>query len=152
MSLAERAELLIKASGANIRFAEDRAYYAPSTDQIVMPQRCQFKASEHSTETEAYYSTLLHELVHWTGHKDRLNRQTSCFGSESYAFEELVAELGSAFLCAELGVSLTAKPENAAYCEHWLKILKQDKSALARAASDASKAIAFLRAPIMGSL
>nr|WP_246756199.1 zincin-like metallopeptidase domain-containing protein [Bradyrhizobium diazoefficiens] len=108
-----------------------------------MPPRELFTGSSTSTSTEAYYSTLLHELSHWTGPAHRCNRDLSGrFGTEAYAMEELVAELGSAFLCLELGITAEPRADHAQYLTHWLKLLKADKRAIATAASTASQAAA----------
>lgn len=132
-------EAFADATGAMISWAGDRACYVPSRDIICMPDRDKF------TSKEGLYSTLLHELVHWTGAKGRADRDLSGrFGSNSYAFEELVAELGAAFLCAELGVTNEPRQDHAAYLASWLKVLKDDKKAIFNAASLASKAVAFL--------
>jgi len=98
-------------------------------------------------DVESYYGTALHELTHWTGHPSRCARELSGyrFGSESYAFEELVAELGSAFLCAELCITPEVRDDHAAYLGNWLTVLKQDTRAIFAAASRAQRAADFLR-------
>lgn len=140
-STAERvakAEHLLTASGAVIRHMGDRACYSPSLDEIRLPKLEQFAT------TEGYYSTALHELVHWTGHKDRLNRDFSGrFGSEAYAFEELVAEMGSAYLCGFIGLPPVIE-HHASYLQSWLKALKEHPRALVEACSKASKAYEFV--------
>jgi antirestriction protein ArdC len=114
-------------------------------DEIHMPKRASFTGSATSTATEAYYSTVLHELTHWTAPAHRCNRDLSGrFGSEAYAMEELVAELGAAFLCAELGISVEPRPDHAQYLTHWLTVLKADKRAIFTAASKAAEASVFL--------
>lgn len=114
--------------------------YFPSKDVIRMPKREQFKT------TANYYATLLHELVHSTGHEKRLNREFSKrFGKEAYAFEELIAELGAAFLCAEFGLIGATVENHAAYLQSWLKVLKNDKKAIFTAASQAKKAAELIR-------
>lgn len=140
-----QADAFITASGADIRHGGDRAFYRPSDDIIQMPNRDAFHGSTTSTPTESYYSTLLHELVHFTGHSSRCDRLGSAFDKDEYAREELVAELGAAFLCAELGVTLDPRPDHAAYIEHWLRILKEDNKAIFRASSAAAKAVDFLK-------
>ncbi|HEY2453781.1 MAG TPA: zincin-like metallopeptidase domain-containing protein [Scandinavium sp.] len=120
---------------------QDRAYYKPSTDQIVMPMTTQFESDAD------YWSTLLHELVHATGHSKRLNREgiTSSsrkFGDPVYAFEELIAETGSAFLCAELGIFGDVQHES--YLAGWLRVLREDKKAFFRACRFAREASNFL--------
>lgn len=98
-------------------------------------------------DPESYYSTALHELTHWTGHATRCAREMAGhrFGSEAYAFEELVAELGSAFLCAELGITLEVRDDHASYLASWLNVLKQDKRAIFAACSQAQHALDYLR-------
>nr|WP_187299454.1 zincin-like metallopeptidase domain-containing protein [Nitrospira moscoviensis] len=98
-------------------------------------------------DKESYYSTALHELTHWTHHEKRLARDfgRQRFGDEGYAREELVAELGSAFLCADLGITPDIRDDHAAYLGHWLKILKDDKRAIFSAAAHAQRAADFLQ-------
>jgi antirestriction protein ArdC len=97
-------------------------------------------------DAESYYATLAHECTHWTRHEKRLNREfgRKRWGDEGYAAEELVAELGSAFLCADLGLAPEPRPDHAAYIENWLKVLKNDKRAIFTAAGHAERAAAFL--------
>lgn len=95
--------------------------------------------------TEDYYSVLCHELTHWTGSKARLDRLMKArFGDACYAMEELVAELGAAFLCADLGITHTPRPDHATYIAHWLQVLKSDKKAVFTAAAKASEAVHYL--------
>lgn len=145
IELRERAETLVAATGAVIRENDGRAFYHPSDDFIGMPRRELFRDTAESNATENYYSTLLHELTHWTGHESRLNRKQLCLrGSEDYAYEELVAELGAAALCMELGVTIEPRPDHAQYVAGWLKALKDDSSYVYRAARDADKAAQFV--------
>jgi antirestriction protein ArdC len=132
-----RAEAVIAATGADFRIGGDMAFYSPVYDFIqVPPQEAYF-------EPINWYRTKLHELTHWTGHVSRLNRDFSGKrGGEAYAREELVAELGSAFLCAELGIVPTVR--HADYIGAWLEVLKADNRAVFQAASLASKASAFI--------
>ena len=127
--------------GATVRHGGDRAYFSPTDDYIGLPAAASFKT------LEGYYATSLHEHSHWTGHKSRLNRldKLARFGSESYAAEELVAELGAAFLCAELGIASDLE-NHASYLANWIKVLKADKRAIFTAAGAASKAAEFLKA------
>lgn len=142
----ESAERFISATGARIRHGKGGAYYAPELDYIGMPAREAFTATATSTREEAYYSTLLHELAHWSGHKSRLARDlNNRFGSQAYAAEELIAEMGAAFMCAELGISPTPRGDHAQYLNHWLSVLRADKRAIFTAASAATKAAEFLR-------
>lgn len=140
----DRVLRMVNATGVKHRMLpQNRAYYRPLTDEIVMPVAGQF-----FTEAD-WWSTLLHELVHSTGHTKRLNREgiTSSsrqFGDPVYAFEELIAEMGSAFLCAQLGVS--GEVQHDSYVDHWLKVLKSDKKALFRACRHAREASEYLLA------
>lgn len=135
---------MFNATGVKHRMLpQNRAYYRPLTDEIVMPMAEQF-----FTEADCW-STLLHELVHSTGHAKRLNREgiTSSsrqFGDPVYALEELIAEMGSAFLCAQLGVF--GEVQHDSYVDHWLKVLKSDKKALFRACRHAREASEYLLA------
>jgi len=97
-------------------------------------------------DAESHAATLAHELTHWTKHQSRLNREfgRKRWGDEGYAIEELVAELGAAFLCADLNITPDIREDHAAYIGHWLKILKDDKRAIFTAASHASKAAEYL--------
>lgn len=132
-----RAEALIAASGADIRIGGGEAYYAPQDDYVRVPR------AEHFHEPINWYRTVLHELGHWTGHRSRLDRlPDSGFGSPAYAREELVAEMASAFLCAELGIVPTVR--HADYLGAWLSVLREDSKAIFRAASQASKAADYL--------
>lgn len=132
------ADQLVNRTGAKIRIKGAQPCYIPSKDLIMMPDPKLF------TGTEPYYSVLLHELTHWTGHASRLNRpMLAKFGSAEYAFEELVAELGSAYLCADIGFSLPVT-QNAAYIQSWLKSLRNDKTWIFKASSQAEKAARFI--------
>ncbi|MES2206768.1 MAG: zincin-like metallopeptidase domain-containing protein [Pseudomonadota bacterium] len=142
----EASENLLKHSGAKIIELGTRACYVPSKDTIFMPERHLF------TDEKDFYSVAFHELTHWTGAKKRLNRDFSGrFGSESYAFEELIAELGASFLCSDHGFTAKTLPDHAGYLESWLKVLKNDKKAIFTAASQASKAHAFIKNAIAKS-
>jgi len=142
----ETVEQLVQSTQANIEHGGDRAFYRLDTDTIHLPARERFFATPTSSATEAYYSTLLHELTHWTGSSSRLDRNlANRFGSEAYAMEELVAELGASFLCADLGISLQPRPDHAAYINNWLAVLKSDKRAIFTAASQSSRAADYLR-------
>ncbi|MDE4678677.1 ArdC family protein [Klebsiella variicola] len=130
-------EALFQRTGAKINERGQQAFYQPSTDEIWLPERHLF------ADAANFYATGLHELVHWTGAKSRLDREKGGkFGSEGYAFEELIAELGCAFLMADLGVSGEVQHES--YIASWLKSLKDDKRYIFQAASAASKAHRFL--------
>jgi len=110
-----------------------------------MPDRERFTGTETISATESFYATLMHELSHWCGHERRLDRDLSGrFGDESYAMEELVAELGAAFLCSKLGISNQPRPDHAAYIAHWLAVMKRDTRAIFTAASKANEAKTYL--------
>jgi len=131
----EDAEGIMAGSGAV--FVGGEPAYVPSKDVIRMPAVYDFQTVEH------YYATAFHELTHWTGSKKRLNRDLSGrFGCEAYAAEELIAEIGSAFLCAKVGIQ--GELRHAGYVQNWLKVLKADKRAVFTAASHASKAAEYL--------
>lgn len=141
----ENAERFINATNAKIEIGGTRACYSPSSDKISMPDRHRFVGTETSSPTEGWYSTLFHELTHWTGSSNRLARDFGIrFGDNRYAVEELVAELGAAFLCAELGISPQPREDHACYINNWLQVLKQDAKAIITAASQASKASEYL--------
>ncbi|MET0365059.1 MAG: zincin-like metallopeptidase domain-containing protein [Sphingobium sp.] len=137
IDVVPNVEAVIAGTGADIRVGGDMAFYAPGPDFIqVPPQEAYF-------EPINWYRTKLHELGHWTGHSTRLARDFSGRrGNEAYAREELVAELCSAFLCAELGVAPTVR--HADYLGAWLEIMKGDNRAIFQAASMASKAADFV--------
>lgn len=136
----ERAESLVSASGADIRHKfGNRAYYSPIRDQITMPRREQFDAADK------YYSTLLHELGHWTGHKDRLDRSLiNRFGSEGYAREELRAEIASLLIGQEFRIGHDPG-QHAAYVESWIKLLQDHPFEIHAAAADAEKICTYLK-------
>jgi antirestriction protein ArdC len=145
LPLAERiehAEQFMTATGATIRHGGNMAYYAPSPDTIQLPPFEAFK------DKESYYATALHELTHWTRHEKRLDRDfgRQKFGDAGYAREELVAELGAAFLCAEIGITPEVRDDHAAYLASWLNVLKEDKRAIFSAAAHAQRAADFLNA------
>lgn len=141
----DQAEAFVAGTAADIRHGGDRAYYKRSADHIVMPDRDRFTGTKTSTATEGYYATLLHELTHWTAHESRLDRQLARrFGKEAYAMEELVAELGAAFLCSDLAITNTPRSDHAAYIGNWLGVLKNDKKAIFTAASKANQAKTYL--------
>ncbi len=139
------ADQYVKATGAVVRHGGERAYYAPALDVIQMPDEGLFTGTASMTRDEGYYATLAHELVHWTGNQSRLARDMGKrFGDRAYAAEELVAEIGAAFLCAELGITQTTRPDHAQYLANWLQLLKSDDHAIFTAAARASEAATFL--------
>ena len=140
------AEEYIKNTGAIINHVEGgNAYYVPSQDFIFMPEKSDFIKTDNATATDGYYGTLLHELTHWTGTKNRCDRNMSGWkGSKDYAFEELVAELGSAFLCNHLQINATPRIDHAHYLKSWIRCLKDKPNALISASGQANKAMLFL--------
>ncbi|WP_152048799.1 ArdC family protein [Aureimonas psammosilenae] len=143
----EDLEAFVSATGAKIIERGDKAYFQPATDLVVMPTRDRFRDTQDATATEHFYKVLFHELVHWTGAESRLKRDFSGrFGSEAYAFEELVAEIGAAFLAADMGISPEPDARNVAYVAGWLKVLKGDKKAVFTASTASAKAADFLKA------
>ena len=132
------AEAIISHSGAEIRHGGNAAYYSPGPDRIQLPPKAAFKRAED------YYSTALHELIHHTAHPSRLARPLNPKGHPGYALEELVAELGSAFLCAHC--RLDGELHHPEYLSHWLEALKADKRAIFTASAQAQKAADYLLA------
>ena len=136
---AEAVASAYLADGPTFSHGGDRAFYSPSADAIRVPEMGQFHSAEE------YYSTLFHEMVHSTGHASRLNRdgvtEGHRFGDADYSKEELVAEMGAAFLCAATGIDPDATLTNsAAYIKNWLKVLNDDPQMIVQAASKAQKA------------
>jgi antirestriction protein ArdC len=134
------AEQFFATTGSKVRHGGNRAFYSPGADFIQIPEFGQFH------DAHSYYSTLAHEHTHWTGAKCRLDRQFGRrFGDDAYAFEELVAELGAAYLCSALGLSNEPRNDHAAYLASWLSVLKSDKKAIFTAASKAQAAADYLQ-------
>jgi antirestriction protein ArdC len=141
----DTVEALIRATGIAFRIGGARAFYAPGPDFVMVPP------PQVYFEPINWHRTALHELGHATGHPSRLGRDLSgSFGTKSYAFEELVAEMNAAFCCASLGIVPTVR--HADYIGSWLEVLREDNRAIVRAASQASKAADWLlsRVPILG--
>jgi len=134
------AEAFFAATKADTRYRGNSAYYSADGDYIQMPVIDAFR------NAESFYATLAHESAHWTKHPARLAREfgRKTWGDEGYAREELVAELASAFLCADLGLTPEVREDHAAYIGSWLKVLQNDKRAIFSAASHAQKAVDFL--------
>lgn len=124
----------------DIQHGGNQAFYAPARDVVQLPPFEAFR------DKESYYATALHELCHSTKHKNRLDRDFSAkrFGDHGYAREELVAELGAAFLCADLGITPEVREDHAAYLGHWLTVLREDKRAIFSAAAHAQRAADYL--------
>ncbi len=146
----DAVDAFVAAIGVEIREGGQRAFYRHRNlngdgDFIQMPPRELFVGTATSTPTEAYYSTVLHEEIHGSGAEHRLNRKFGeRFGDKAYAFEELVAELGAAYLCAGLEITNTPRPDHAQYIANWLQVLKGDTKAIFTAASMATRAVDYL--------
>ena len=140
MQRIEAADRFFAATGADIRHGGARAYYAEGPDYVQMPPFETFR------DAESHAAVMGHEIVHWTKHDKRLARDMGRVrhGDEGYAREELVAELGSAFLCADLGITPEVREDHAAYIATWLKVLKDDKRFVFSAASQAQRAVDYL--------
>ena len=136
----ERCEAWFAALGVDIRHGGERAFYAPGDDYIRMPPFASFRSPQ------AYYAVLAHECVHLSGAKGRLDRDLYRRDDESVAREELVAELGSAFLCADLGLSPEPRADHAPYIASWLEVLEHDTRAVVTAATRAQRAVDYLHA------
>lgn len=136
----EQADTFFANTKAEIRYGGTRAYYALEKDYVQMPPYETFR------DVESHAATLAHELTHWTRHPSRLDRDLGRkkYGDAGYAMEELVAELGSAFLCADLKITPEVRDDHASYIASWLEVLKNDKRAVFVAASQASKAVDYL--------
>ncbi len=142
----ERCERLIRDMPSKPKFVSKdsrRCYYNPATDELNMPPMGHFESSEN------YYNTLWHELIHATGHPSRLNRPTlneiGRFGDRTYSVEELVAEIGAAFLCAHTGIDRLDIQENqASYIAGWLSKLRNDKRFIFKAAAEAQKGVDYI--------
>lgn len=133
------AETFFATVGATVIEGGNVACYQPPSDTIRLPHLAQFDTAAH------YYATRAHETMHWTGHRDRLARDlTGRFGSDAYAAEELVAELGAALWCAQAHISAVTRPDHAAYLAGWLRVLRTDARALVTVASRAQAALDYL--------
>lgn len=134
------AEAFFASIPATVNHGGDKAYYMPSADRIQLPPFAAFH------DAHGYYATRGHETVHWTRHESRLDRSfgREKWGDEGYAREELCAELGAAFLAADLGIALEPRPDHASYIASWIKVLQNDTRAIVQAAAHAERAVAFL--------
>ena len=136
------AERFFAGTGAEIRHGGVKAFYALGGDYVQMPPFETFR------DAESHAATLGHEIVHWTRHPNRLNRDfgRTRWGDAGYAAEELVAEIGSAFLCADLGITPEVREDHAAYIATWLGVLRNDTRVIAGAAAHAQRAVDVLHA------
>lgn len=134
------AEAYFASIPATVNHGGNRAYYMPAEDRIQLPPFAAFH------DAQSYYATRGHETCHWTRHKTRLDRSfgREKWGDEGYAREELVAELGAAFLAADLGLAIEPRPDHASYIASWIKVLQNDTRAIVQAAAHAERAVAYL--------
>ena len=136
----DTAEAFFARLPATVNHGGDKAYYMPSADRIQLPPFAAFH------DAQSYYATRGHETLHWTSHKSRLDRSfgREKWGDEGYAREELCAELGAAFLAADLGIALEPRPDHASYIASWITVLQNDARAIVQAAAHAERAVAYL--------
>ncbi|PYE30421.1 antirestriction protein ArdC [Rhizobium sp. PP-F2F-G38] len=138
----DQADRFFRNTGALIRHGGSQAYYSPVTDHIQMPPLETFR------DAAGYVATLSHEATHWTAHPARVGRDLSRYAKDmsERAREELIAELGSCFLCADLGIvpELEPRPDHASYLQSWLRVLSDDRRAIFQAAAHAQRAVSFL--------
>ncbi len=141
----ERLKRFVNNTGATIKFGGDRAFYSIVEDFIQMPELARFKSNREISQELNYYSTLLHEIIHWTGHNSRCSRQFGWkFGDNAYAFEELVAELGGAILSTQFNTQPVPRDDHAVYLNSWLNVLENDFSYFTEALELARTAIYWL--------
>jgi len=145
VEINEQVAAFVSATGADVRHGVHMAKYRHDLDCIEIPSPDLFIGSATSSATEAYHAVLLHELVHFSGAPHRLDRTFGRrFGDRAYAFEELVAELGAAFLCSAFGIVNEPRPDHAAYVASWLELLDGDTKAIFTAGSKAQEAVEYL--------
>ena len=146
-ALVETVDQFANATGITIKNADKAsAFYSPHTDFVNMPEASQFVSAE------SYAATLLHELTHATGHKSRLNRNLkNKFGTKDYAFEELIAELGSAMLCGSLSICPEPREDHAKYLNGWMERLSETPQLIFKAAAAANKAATYLENEVQQS-
>jgi antirestriction protein ArdC len=141
----KEVEAFVTAIGARVRHGFTTARYRPDLDDIEMPSPAWFTGTATSSPSQSYHSVLMHETIHWSGAPHRLDREFGKrFGDHAYAFEEIVAELGAAFLCAALGIANEPRPDHAAYVASWLTVLNNDPRAIFTAANRAQQAAEYL--------
>ena len=141
----KQVEAFVAAVGARVRHGFATARYRSDLDDIEMPSPAWFRDTETSSASQSYHAVLLHELMHWSGATHRIGREFGRrFGDEAYAFEELIAELGAAFLCAALGIANEPRPDHASYVQSWLRVLNRDRKAIFTAAARAQEAVEYL--------
>lgn len=140
------ADTWVKNTGANIEHLHARAFYNPNSDHINMPPMKTFFATDDANAEQNYYGTLFHELTHWTGHASRCDRNLKGKSDKkSYAFEELVAELGACFQSVHFGIEpVETNPDHAKYLNSWMQALKDDNKIIFKASAKANQAMQFL--------
>lgn len=147
VQIDEEVAAFIEAIGVNVQYGAHIACYRRDIDRIEMPDPASFIGTGTSSPVEAYHAVLCHECVHWSGAACRLDRDFGKrFGDQAYAFEELVAELGAAFLCSAFRIANEPRPDHAAYIASWLNLLNNDHKAIFKAASKAQEAVEYLTA------
>jgi antirestriction protein ArdC len=143
--LDRQTEAFVAATNARVRHGFAKACYQIDLDDIEMPSPAWFTGTTTSSAAQSYHAVLLHELVHWSGASHRIGREFGKrFGDRTYAFEELIAELGAAFLCSALGLANEPRPDHAAYVASWLEVLERDHRAIFTAAARAQEAVEYL--------
>lgn len=141
----QQIEAFVRATGARVESGYAAALYRRDMDRIEMPPPAWFTGTASSTPLQSYYAVLLHELTHWSGAPHRLHREFGKrFGDQAYAMEELVAELGAAFMCSAFAIANEPRPDHAQYLTGWLKVLESDPRAIFTASSRAQEATQFL--------
>ncbi len=145
VAINEQVAAFVEATGADVRHGTHAARYRRDLDCIELPSPELFIGTTTSSPTESYHAVLCHELIHWVGAPHRLNREFGKrFGDRAYAFEEIIAELGAAFLCSAFRIVNEPRLDHAAYVSSWLEILDRDKKAIFTAASKAQEAVEYL--------
>jgi len=144
VQITKEVASFIDRTRAEIVWGGTSAHYHIPTDRIHMPDRERFRETASGSAEHGLHSTILHELVHWCGAKHRLARFESGLRRDDVPFEELIAEIGAAFLCADLGISVTPRPDHAAYVGHWLTALEGDCKAIFRASRFATQSAQYL--------
>jgi antirestriction protein ArdC len=142
--IAEQVAGFVARTKADIVWGGVSAHYHIPTDRIHMPDRDRFRDTENGSAEHGLAGTLLHEICHWSGSKNRLARFGDSLHRDDIPFEELIAEIGAAFLCSDLGVPASSRPDHAAYVAHWLTALEGDSKAIFRAARSATQAAQYL--------
>ncbi len=140
------AEAFVAATGAMVKYGGDRAFYSPSTDHIQMPDDTSWTGTDTMTAAESHAAVKCHEVIHWSSHSSRLNRELGKrFGDKQYCAEELIAEVGSCLLAATLGITPDVRADHAQYLAQYFDLMKSDSKAIFSAAAAAARAVDFLQ-------